>query len=59
MNKALIAPIASIIVILGKEILGIELEPSAVETTINTILIIVAGIGLFINPKKNSKERDS
>lgn len=51
MNKALVAPIAALVVILAKEWFGIELEPGAVETTINTLLIIIAGLGVFMNPK--------
>lgn len=53
MNKALIAPLASILVILLKNYFPqLEVDQEQIEVTINTLLAIVAGIGIFMQPKK-------
>ncbi len=56
MNKALVGPIAALIVFAAKSILGIELEQEAVETAIDVVLTIVVAIGLFMNPKQQEKQ---
>lgn len=52
MSRGLIVPIAALITAVFKEILGIELEQESVETTINTLLILIAGLGIFIGRSK-------
>lgn len=55
MNKKLIPPLAAILALLGKELLGIEIANEDMETVIEVSLLLVGGIGAFIEPKKPTK----
>jgi uncharacterized membrane protein len=52
MNKALILPIASLIALTAKQIMGIELETQQIDVITEGILAISVLIGIFTNPKK-------
>lgn len=56
MNKRLIPPLAAILVLIGKELLGIEIANEDMETVIEVVLLAVGGIGAFIQPKKSDNK---
>jgi hypothetical protein len=58
MNKRLIPPLAAILALIGKELLGIEVANEDMETAIEVILLAVGGIGAFIEPKKPTKTEE-
>ena len=53
MNKKLIAPVAAILVLIGKELLDIDISNEDMETALNVALMAIGGIGAFIKPKKD------
>lgn len=56
MNKLLAGPIAAILYLLFDRILYIHVDQSALQTTIEVIMTIIAGIGIFMHPSKPPKE---
>jgi uncharacterized membrane protein len=54
MNKAIIAPIVAAVLMLIKQLFGIELPSEAVDTITNGVLAIVMLAGIFIDPRKAS-----
>jgi len=52
MNKALVVPVAALIAAVFQQWFGVDIEQEAIETTINTILIAVASIGMYFGGKK-------
>lgn len=52
LNKLLIVPLASIIVLLVKEIFGIELPQGEIESLLTFTLLALSGTGIFMQPKK-------
>lgn len=51
MNKKLLLPIVALIVLLSKELSGIEFNNQQIDILTEGILAITTAIGLFMNPK--------
>lgn len=56
MNRRIIVPLAALIAELLRSLLGIEIAEEHIEITISTILLIVAGVGIFMDPKRKRAE---
>ena len=54
MNRRLIAPLAAILVLIGKELLGIEVSNEDMEIVIEVCILAAGGIGALGKPKKKA-----
>jgi len=54
--KGLVIPIAALIAAIFQQWFGVEIEQEAIETTINTILILVASVGMYFGRGKKNKD---
>lgn len=51
-NKALIAPIIALAVLVVKEVYGVELDNETVNQITEGVLALIILFGFFVNPKK-------
>ena len=52
LNRSLVVPVAALVTALFKQAFNIEIDQENIETTINTLLIAITGIGIFVGRKK-------
>ena len=55
-NKAMLAPLIAAIALFVKQVFGYEIPEEWQDASINLVLFIIMGIGLFMHPKKPVKE---
>ncbi len=52
MNKQLLIPIIALVLLMVKQLTGIQFTTEEVDVIIEGVLAIVVAIGFFTNPKK-------
>lgn len=52
MNKALLAPIVALFLLVFKQFFGIEFDDNALDVITDGILSLILLIGIFMEPKK-------
>ncbi len=55
MNKALLAPIVALFLLILKQSLGIEFDDNTMNVITDGILALVTLIGIFMHPKKGGE----
>ena len=56
MNKALIAPIIAMAVLVVKEVFAVDISDDLVNKITEGVLALIVLFGFFVNPKKNAKK---
>ena len=58
-NKAILAPLIAAIALFVKQAFGYEIPEEWQDASINLVLFIIMGIGLFMHPKKQITEENT